>query len=306
MTIRIGLIGCGRWGKLILRDLIASGAEVHVTCLQDDTVADALARGACTASQSLATSAAMDGYVVATPTITHADVITSLLPTGRPIFVEKPMTADLASARRIVAAAGDRLFVMDKWRYHPAIEAMRQEIAHGRIGTPLAVRFARWQWAQPHLDVSPLWILVPHDLSITQHLIGDLPTLTHARLAVAARPDLGATLLFGTGDQPRITMEYGIASPDHRRHCLVIGSQATMELRGGYETDVHIRRGPPADPSATEQVLAVGNAMPLLKEIECFLAFVRGTGPAPLSPTTDALRVVEALTEIDARLALDA
>ena len=52
--------------------------------------------------------------MVATPTAIHAKVIDAIVPTGRPIFVDKPMTADLESARRLTKAGGDRLFVIDK------------------------------------------------------------------------------------------------------------------------------------------------------------------------------------------------
>ena len=98
-----------------------------------------------------------------------------VLALGPPIFVEKAMTADVASARRVAAAGEGRLFVMDKWRYHPGVEAMRAEIAAGRVGDVLAIRTERWAWGHPHPDIGPLWILAPHDLSIVLHLMGDIP-----------------------------------------------------------------------------------------------------------------------------------
>ena len=45
MSLRIGLVGCGRWGRLILRDLLALGAEVQVTCRSEATMAAALSAG---------------------------------------------------------------------------------------------------------------------------------------------------------------------------------------------------------------------------------------------------------------------
>jgi hypothetical protein len=63
----------------------------------------------------------------------HADVIRRLAPRGIPIFVEKPMTPDAEEARRLAATLPGRLFVTDKWRYHPGIEALR-DIAIWRDG----------------------------------------------------------------------------------------------------------------------------------------------------------------------------
>src|SRR5262245_50179905 len=117
MTLRIGLVGCGRWGRNILRDLRSCGAEVLVATPSAADRAAALASGAASVCVDLSELPAVDGYVVATPSVTHAEVVERLLSAGRPIFVEKPMTTTAESAARLVRLGGDRLFVMHKWRY---------------------------------------------------------------------------------------------------------------------------------------------------------------------------------------------
>jgi predicted dehydrogenase len=282
MMMRIGLIGCGSWGRLILRDLVSCGAEVHVATRCDASHQRALAAGAASIRADIDAIGSMDGFIVATPTVTHAAVIEALLPTGRPIFVEKPMTADVASARRLAAAAGDRLFVMDKWRYHPGIEAMRSEIAAGRAGEVLAIQTVRLGWGNPHTDVGALWILAPHDLSIALHLTGSLPRLYAVQPLTRRDPGLGLTAFLAEEGLPSVEMTIGIASPDHRRRCLVVGSRATLELRDGYDKEVFVRDGAPGAPDATARSIQLGDEMPLLAEIRRFLAYLGG-GPAPLS-----------------------
>jgi len=302
MMPSIGLVGCGRWGRLILRDLIACGAEVHVVARSEASQSNARAGGAASVVGDLAALHATDGFVVANPTVSHAATIERLLPTGRPIFVEKPMTADLASARRLARAAGDRLFVMDKWRYHPAIEAMRAEIASGRVGEVLAIQTVRMGWGNPHDDVSALWILAPHDLAIVLHLVGSLPRLRAVQPLTARNPSLGLTAFLAEDGLPSVEMTIGIASPDHRRRCLVVAGRATMDLRDGYDRQIFIRDGEPGAPDAGARSLDVGDRMPLLAEIERFLGYLAG-GPAPLSSAADGLLVVERLSEIQAALA---
>lgn len=302
--IRIGLIGCGRWGRLILRDLLASGAEVHVATPEGHCRASAIEGGATSAVISAADLPLMDGYVVATPTVTHASVVELLAHTGKPLFVEKPMTSDLASARRLVELAGDRLFVMDKWRYHPVVEAMRDEIASGSVGEILAIQCVRQGWSTPHSDVSALWVLAPHDLSIVLHLTGSLPPLVAAFPIAPARADLGMMVHLGGSGFPSVTLDIGIASPQHRRRCHVIGSRGCLELRDGDEDKLVIRDGLPGDPTAVERIRLTGAAMPLRVEIERFLNYVAGEGPAPMSPAADGLAIVERLGEIEAALGM--
>src|SRR4051794_36592326 len=118
MALKIGLVGCGRWGRNILRDMTALGAETHVVDIAQDAADQALQAGAATAGTHVeALPPDCAGFVVATPSVTHAAVIESLLARGKPVFVEKPFTSNVEDARRICAAAGDRVFVMDKWRY---------------------------------------------------------------------------------------------------------------------------------------------------------------------------------------------
>jgi predicted dehydrogenase len=301
MSLRIGLVGCGRWGRVILRDLLTLGAQVQVTCRSEATTTAALGAGATTAGATLPEADAVDAYVVATPSATHAQVLDALVPTGRPIYVEKPMTADVASARRLAAAAPDRLFVMDKWRYHPAIEAMRREAAAGAVGRVLAIKTSRWQWSSPHRDVSPLWILAPHDISIALHILGRIPPLKEAFAAAPGRPDLGLSARLGDADT-HVLIDIGVASTEHRRRCLLVGTEASLELTDAYDDRLLVRRGAPGDPAARAEVLAVGVEMPLLAELRAFLAHVRGDGPPPLSSAAEGLAVVERLAEIETAL----
>ena len=75
-----------------------------------------------------------------------------------------------------------------------------------------------------------------------------------------------------------------------------------MELRDGYDRQIFIRDGEPGAPGAGARSLDVGDRMPLLAEIECFLGYLAG-GPAPLSSAADGLLVVERLSDIEAALA---
>ena len=129
---RIGLVGCGTWGQFILRDLLSLGCRVSVVARSAESRTRAV--GADAVVGSLAELPEVDGIVVATPTSTHAEVTEEALACGVSVFVEKPLTDDPVAAEQLAAAAGERLFVMDKWRYHPGVELLAQLAHDGSLG----------------------------------------------------------------------------------------------------------------------------------------------------------------------------
>ena len=296
---RIGLIGCGAWGRHILRDLKTCGAIVHVVAPSETSRQNAISHGADSIATTLAGLPAVDGYVVAAPASLHADIIEALLPTGRPIFTEKPMTSDPASARRIAEAAGDRVFVMQKWRYHPGIERMRQEIASGRIGDVLGIHIQRWGWGNPHRDVNAIWVLMPHDLSVVLHWLGEVPPVRLVRPTAPGPVGTALIAQLAAPGGPPITIDMSMVAPEHRRTFTIIGGKASLELRDSYDTAIRVRRGTPGDAAAAAESIEIGQDMPLLLELQAFLAHLDG-GPPPMTSTREGLLIVERTAEIEA------
>ncbi len=127
-------MGCGAWGRYILRDLVSLGCEVPVVARSERSVANAREGGAATIVGSIEELPEVAGVVVATPTSSHAEVVEEALGLGVPVYVEKPLTDDAAAAERLAAQAPDRLFVMDKWRYHPGVEALAELARSDELG----------------------------------------------------------------------------------------------------------------------------------------------------------------------------
>lgn len=299
MSLAIGLVGCGQWGRHILRDLKACSATVHVVARSERSRHNAMLHRADSIVGDLSDLPAVDGYVVAAPTSLHAEIIKTLLPSQRPIFTEKPLATDPASARRIVDEGGDRVFVMDKWRYHPGIERIRREIAAGTLGRVLAIRIQRWGWGQSNADVNAFWVLMPHDLSIVLHWLEDIPPLSWVRRTAPGAIDAGLIAHLQGGAGPSVTIDMSIVAPENRRSFTVIGAKASMELSDSYDTAIRARRGAPAAAEAASESIEVGNEMPLLRELQAFLAHLEG-GPAPMSSAREGLLIVERCAEIEA------
>ena len=294
MSPRIGAIGCGHWGRNIVRDLVALGAEVHVA----DSSVDARARAESLGAAVVATIDELPpcrGYVVATPAETHHDVVRHLVSTTPvPIFVEKPPCDGLHAVRALAADGADRLFVMHKWRYHSGVRALRDLARDGAVGTPLRLETTRTgpEALPPGIDVT--WHLAVHDLSIALEILGSVP---EAREADGGSTDEGrigwceATLATGAGVEHRLTVAAGQA--DRRRDVRLVGSEGSVLLADARDDHVEIER------AGRREKHPIADAMPLECELRVFLAYLDG-GPAPRSTIGEALAVCEQVARIDA------
>lgn len=301
MSARIALVGCGRWGRNILRDLKSLGCRVTVMERSESSRERALAGGADGFVRTLEELPESDGIVVATPTAAHAETILSLLARGCPIFCEKPLTSDPRTAREICARAGDRVFVMDKWRYHPGVQALRDIARGGALGAVLGIRTVRLGWGNSHGDVSIDWILLPHDLAIAHEITGRLPEPVRA----FAERDGEALLALSAWLEGPYWMhcEIGARSPEHRREVELRCEKGVATLGDAYDDHVAVLRSAgcmQGGPPAVRERIPIPATMPLRAELECFVAHLAGRGPPPKASAQEGLLVVETIARIRA------
>ncbi|MBI4883508.1 MAG: Gfo/Idh/MocA family oxidoreductase, partial [Actinobacteria bacterium] len=291
---QIGLVGCGRWGQLILRDLVQLGAVVHVADPHPPSRDDALTIGATSVCRAAAELPAVDGFVIAVPSSLHAEVVESVLDQLVPIFVEKPMTVDVASARRLVESAGERIFVMDKWRYLPGVRGLRDLVRDGRLGVPQSLHTTRVQWGNPHADVDGVWILAPHDLSIALEIFGEVPQ----PIAAVAHQSAGMLDLVGLLEVGAVSHHLQVSTRSSRaeRRIELHGSLASAVVAGGWDNEISVYDSSSTGEQVCETISLVGES-PLLAELRAFLTHLAG-GPAPVSSSQDGLRIVEAIIEL--------
>jgi predicted dehydrogenase len=229
--------------------------------------------------------------VVATPTATHGDVVAEALELGVPVFVEKPLTADVTSARRLAAAAPDRLFVMDKWRYHPGVRELARIAQSGELGPVVGIHSRRVTLGHRYSDVNTVWIHAPHDLAIALEVLGRVPDPRHAVSELVGGEIAGLTAVLG--ESPWMVLEVSTLAPGHRRELRLVCEQGVAQLDGGYAEDVVIARAGKIQEDAVERRPVTGE-LPLLAELRAFVEHLQG-GPPPQSSAADAVEIVEAV-----------
>ncbi|MGV1037366.1 MAG: Gfo/Idh/MocA family protein [Candidatus Nanopelagicales bacterium] len=296
MTQRVCLVGCGRWGSLICRDLVSLGVEVTVVAPTENPRRNAAEQGAHRVVDALADVGEVDGYVVAVPTDQHFAVVQQLLATNVPIFVEKPLTDELDQARELIDEAGERIFVMDKWRYHPGVLKLAELARSGELGDIQGIRSTRRQWATPHPDVDAVWILLPHDVSIALEVLGGVPPVETALGVADGDWFQNLVVKFGEPGTPWVVVDVGVGNDGFDRQIQVHGSQAVAVLSDGWAGSIQVLREITGSLEPQRETIPTPGELPLLAELRVFVEYLAG-GPAPKSSGPEALLAIERIDE---------
>jgi predicted dehydrogenase len=288
---RVGLVGCGPWGRNILRDLRLEGAEVTVVDPDPSARSLALAGGAARAVAAMDELSKVDGLLVATPASTHASVLDRALERGAPVFVEKPMTTDPESAERLAARAGDRLFVMHVFRYHHGIEALAAVARDGELGPVVMLRSSRAHWGSPRTDVDSIWTLAPHDLSIALAILGSIPPPRAAMAEVVGGRAAGMVALLGHA--PGFVLEVSTRSRERRREVQLRCRDGVACLADSEDAELQVW----PDGAASSQRRPFPQEPPLRRQVRAFLEHLRG-GPPPPTTAAEGARVVRCVWEL--------
>src|SRR5208337_447820 len=179
--IRIGVIGYGYWGPNIVRNLHGlDSTRVEMVC---DMSPKALARvrtaypsvATCSDPSEILTSPTIDAVAVITPVWTHYQLAKAALENGKHIFVEKPFTSSTAQAEELIELADRKnlkIMVDHTFLFTGAVRKIQELIKSGVLGDLYYYDSVRVNLGLFQHDVSVLWDLAPHDLSIMDFLIG--------------------------------------------------------------------------------------------------------------------------------------
>ncbi len=204
MTVRFGLLGAGRIGKVHAK-AITSDPKAQLVAVADPmgAAADALsAQYGCTIRSIEEIEAAddIDAVVICTPTDTHADLIERFVIAGKAVFCEKPVDLSLERVQaclKVVRAHNGRLMVGFNRRFDPHFRAVKAEIDKGTIGkVEMAVITSRDPGAPPvdYIKRSGgiFRDMTIHDFDMARFLLGEEIAEVVATAGVLVDPAIGA------------------------------------------------------------------------------------------------------------------
>ena len=319
MKLRTAVIGVGSLGRQHARlhaDLAAEGLANFVSVCD---IAESTARAIAAERATQWTTdwrdliARVDAVSLAVPTKSHWEIACGLLEAGIHVLVEKPISATLAEADRMIAAAdksGALLQVGHLERFNPALVALRPHVRN-----PVYFEIHRvGEFTARSLDIDVVLDLMIHDLDIVQWLVGEdvevvdlhavgIPILTdkvdaaNARLEFASGAVANITASrVGTEKirKMRFFQPHDYVAVDYVTNHATISSLAPPNAQGAW-------------PGVNTTTLKVQTFEPLRSEIVAFLEAARDGLSSPVSGDDGrnalalALRALERIHEHTAR-----
>jgi predicted dehydrogenase len=316
--VKAALLGYGYWGPNLARNLHQRIGTDWLACVDLDPGRRAeVARrypwvrtldevGGVLADPEI------DAVIVATPARNHAGLAAQVLDAGKHVLVEKPLalsTAEAVALTRQAERAGLVLMVGHTFEYNPAVTKMRALLESSALGDLWYLHSQRVNLGRIQSDISALWSIGPHDVSIANFLVGAAPRWVSARGARYLHTELEdvvfATLGYDGGVLAHLHVSW--LDPSKVRRTTVVGSRRMVvfddldseaklrvydkgadPVQGGYgEYQFRLRTG---DINVPRTELTE----PLALELEHFLECC-ASGARPRSDGWSGARVVAAL-----------
>jgi myo-inositol 2-dehydrogenase/D-chiro-inositol 1-dehydrogenase len=204
--IRVGVLGTGRIGRLhaglLAREVpgLALAAVYDLDLKAARAVGGELGVPTTETADELMHRGDVDAIAICTSTDTHVDLLVGAAAVGKPVFLEKPVSLELAEVDRGLAAverAGCFLQIGFNRRFDPAHASVREAVAAGTVGDVHLVRISSRDPAPPPLEYvrhsGGIFLdMTIHDFDMARFVTGAEVEEVYARGEVRVDPAIGA------------------------------------------------------------------------------------------------------------------
>jgi len=241
IKLNFGVVGFGYWGPNLVRNLTVNPncdkiKVCDVRSNQLKIVKERYPLESVTVTKKydeLLHDDQINAIIVATPISTHFDLAKSALEHGKHVFVEKPLchTSDMAKTLVDLAKAKDlTLMVGHTFIFSPPVIKIQELIQKKALGNIYFVNVQRVNLGLHQRDVSVLWDLGPHDISIFLYWFGEVPLHVSAfgrDCVQKGIPDVCfLNMQFPSGAIVNLAMSW--LSPSKLRQTIIVGEKKML------------------------------------------------------------------------------
>lgn len=309
--IQLAVIGCGYWGKNLVRNFaqlkalkwicdnnsltLQSQAQLYPDVFQTNHFDDILH------------DEETQAVVIATPAAQHFVHVRQAILHGKDVFVEKPLALHYQEGKELIELAkkqGVILMVGHILAYHPAIALLKKIVHTGELGQIFYIYSNRLNLGKIRQEENILWSFAPHDISVINSLLGQEPLTVSAQGGTYLQPnivDVTTThLTFNQNIRAHIFVSW--LHPYKEQKLVVVGEHKMAvfddTVREGklkiYDKGIEWKTGLPLPRQTSETTLFFEETEPLKLECQHFITCV-SRRESPLTSGESGLSVLKVL-----------
>ncbi|MEM7300010.1 MAG: Gfo/Idh/MocA family oxidoreductase [Pseudomonadota bacterium] len=318
-SVRVAQVGCGYWGKNLVRNFSEIGALEAVSDLDPETTerfaSQYSVRGMTFAD--VMSEPTIDAVAFATPAPLHASQARLAMENGKHVFLEKPLaltTEDALELKSVIAETGRTLMVGHLLQYHPIFAHLRTMVQNGDLGDVEYVYSNRLSLGKVRIEENVLWSFAPHDLSMILSLVGEKPNKVraqgHSMQTDGIEDYVLVTLGFENGAKGHVQVSWN--HPFKEQRLTVIGSKAMAVFEDSltewgsklaiYRHTFERTNGVPVPSKADAEYPEIPIGEPLKNQCQHFVDSI-ANGTRPRTDVDEGLAVLQVLEQAEFDLA---
>lgn len=315
----LAVIGCGHWGKNIVRNLYELGVLDTVCEKNADILSSVRAKYSAVKTNTdlgkVLSSGDIDAVAIATPATTHYAIAKEAILAGKDVFVEKPLATNIKEAEELATLSREKnkiLMVGHILQYHPALIKLKDMLRSGELGKIQYIYSNRLNIGKLRVEENILWSFAPHDISAILMLLEEEP--------VKVTAFGGSYITEGIYDASLTTLEFknkvrahifvSWLHPFKEQKLIVVGTKAmavfddvSKEKLIIYPHKIDYIAGKiPIAQKAEHYNVTIDDKEPLKEELKHFVECIKQR-KEPRTGAEDGLRVLKVLEQAEAFLA---
>lgn len=165
--LKTAMIGVGRWGTNVARELGAASELVYFASKESGADLPGAKRASV---EEICADSAIEAVAIATPIATHAEIVRKVLESGKHVLCEKPLAETSAEAHALAQLAHDKgltLMTGYVFLYHPVYQELKR-FMQGTTPTRVECVWKKYGTFTESIEMN----LLTHHLSLACDLLG--------------------------------------------------------------------------------------------------------------------------------------
>ena len=234
MKKNIAVVGCGYWGKNLVRNFSELEALSSI-CDPNTEIANKYASQYNVKNSSfieIINDLNIKGVVLAVPAHLHVSMAIEAMNKGKHVFAEKPLAMNENESELMIATAKKnsvKLMVGHLLQYHPIFKKILKIVNANEIGELNYIYSNRLSFGKVRTKEDIIWSFAPHDISMILSLAGQDPEFIITKSTSILQKNIADTatihMEFKSGLKSHISVSW---LHPYKEHKLVVSGKSAM------------------------------------------------------------------------------